>query len=331
MMIEIRQATYNDIPNIMRFIDEHWKKGHILARDRKFFEWQFVDEGQVNVFLAIDEENQKIYGMQGVIIYNRSSTPDISGSIWKTIKSGNPVLGMELEEYVFSSLNVRYSCSAGISNRAMKIYKLLDMIPTTMDHYYRLADKKDYRIAKVVQKVIPVVEKTGYKLQCIQSVDEMKQVISEERLAGHTMSKDYAYIQKRYFEHPVYQYDVWKIVDEKGSSDSILITREEIVQDRKICKMVDFYGELKDLSCITTALDELMEEREYEFVDIYSYGVPTELYDKAGFIRCDEDSENIIPNYFHPFERKNISLHMIDPMIEGLTMFRGDGDQDRPC
>ena len=134
-MISIRQAVYEDIPLIMKFIDAHWKKGHILARDREFFEWQFVDDGQVNVFLAVDDTAGKIYGMQGVIPYSKRPNPDISGSIWKTIKSPNPVLGMELEKYMFDQLQVRYSCSAGLSDKANRIYKMLGMTPTVMEHY----------------------------------------------------------------------------------------------------------------------------------------------------------------------------------------------------
>ena len=41
---KIRLAVYNDIPLIMRFIDEHWKKGHILAANRTLFEWQYIIE-----------------------------------------------------------------------------------------------------------------------------------------------------------------------------------------------------------------------------------------------------------------------------------------------
>ena len=74
-----------------------------------------------------------------------------------------------------------------------------------------------------------------------------------------------------------------------------------------------------------------MEEREYEFVDVYSFGIPVEIYEQGGFVRCGADSENIIPNYFHPFVQENITLKMVDPMLAGLRMFRGDGDQDRPC
>ena len=118
-------------------------------------------------------------------------------------------------------------------------------------------------------------------------------------------------------------------VQKKASS--VLITRDERVDNGVICKIVDFYGVESDLGKITAALDRLMVERDYEFIDIYSYGVPTELYEQAGFCYCDEASENIIPNYFHPFERRNITLRMIDPMVPEMRLFRGDGDQDRPC
>ena len=213
----------------------------------------------------------------------------------------------------------------------MKINELMGGIPIVMEHYYRLADRKEYRIAKVKNKVIPVVEDTGYRLEQIDSVEEMKQIIPEKMLAGFLMSKDYAYIEKRYFGHPIYQYDIWKIVDKEERSRSVMVTRDETVQDGKICKIVDYYGELDDLEMVTAAWDRIMKDRNYEFVDIYSYGVPAALYEKAGFCRCDETSENIIPNYFHPFEKKNITLNMIEPGVPGMRLFRGDGDQDRPC
>lgn len=45
-MLTIRRAVYEDIPHIMKFMDEHWKPGNILAKDRSFFEWQFVEDGK---------------------------------------------------------------------------------------------------------------------------------------------------------------------------------------------------------------------------------------------------------------------------------------------
>lgn len=330
-MITLRRAVYEDIPDIMRFMDEHWKPGNILAKNREFFEWQFVDGDKLNMFLGVDEDSGKIYGMMGVIVYSRSSYPDVSGCTWQVIKSSNPMLGVELSDFMYRQMNGRYGIAAGLSKKAVRVYELKECAITEMDHYYRLADKKDYKIARVVDKQIPAVEETGYSLERIDTVDEMRQIIPEELLAGQILSKDYFYIGKRYFGHPIYHYDIWKIVDAGGDSRSVLITRDEIMEDQKVCKIIDHYGEAEDLGKITGALDRLMREKGYEFVDVYSYGIPVEIYEQGGFLRCDERSENIIPNYFHPFVQENISLKMVDPMVEGVRLFRGDGDQDRPC
>ena len=328
-MISMRRAVYEDIPSIMQFIDQYWKKNHILARDRSFFEWQFVNGKQVNMFLAIDEHG-KIYGIQGVILYSQSETPDISGSIWKTIKSNNPMLGIELGDFMYEQLGARYTCSPGMSKKATKIFKMRGLVCASLDHNYRLCDREDYRIAKISHKIISPVEDTGYRLEPVHSLEEMKAIISERELAQRIMSKDYAYIQKRYFEHPIYQYDIWKIANPEGKAHSVLITREEEAQGRKCCKIIDFYGRETDLSQIAAALDRRMKENNYEFVDVYSYGIPGDIYEQGGFVRCGTEDENIIPNYFHPFEQKNVSLDMIDPLIPGMKLFRGDGDQDRP-
>ncbi len=330
-MIALRRATMEDIPDIMRFMDEHWKPGNILAKDQDFFEWQFLDGDKLNIFLGRDEDDGKIYGIMGAVVYNSTPNPDVSGCTWQVVKSSNPMLGLDLSEYMYNQLHVRYCCAAGLSQKAVQINALLGAVITEMDHYYRLADRSDYRIARVVNKIIPEIEDTGYSLETVNTVEEMQEIISEESLAALIPGKDYGYIAKRYFGHPIYHYDIWKIVDDKGVSRSVLITRDEFMQDSRVCEIIDHYGRPEDLGKITSALDRLMEEREYEFVDVYSFGIPVEIYEQGGFVRCGADSENIIPNYFHPFVQENITLTMVDPMLAGLRMFRGDGDQDRPC
>lgn len=330
-MVIIRRAVYKDIPDIMRFMDEHWKPGNILATNREFFEWQFLDGDKLNMFIGVDEDNGKIYGMIGAVVYSRSTNPDVSGCTWQVIKSGNPMLGIDLLNDMYSQLKVRYSYAAGLSKKAVRINELMGNVIVEMDHYYRLADRAEYKIARVVDKVIPDSKQTGYYLEPIYSVGEMKRIVSEEALAAQILSKDYDYIERRYFNHPIYHYDLWKIVNLEKKSHSVLITREEEVEDRKICKVIDHYGEMEDLGKIAAAVDRLMEEKGYEYVDIYSFGIPVEIYEQGGFVRCSETDGNIIPNYFHPFVQENISLKLVDSMIEGVRLFRGDGDQDRPC
>lgn len=331
-MLITRRAVYEDIPNIMKFMDEHWKPGNILAKNRDFFEWQFLEDGKVNMFIGIDDETDKIYGMLGTILYNKSENPDISGCTWQTIKSENPMLGTDLQDVMWQEIHPRYNCSIGLTKKAVEINRVMyGLRPIVMQHYYRLADRMEYKIAKVFDKIISRAENTGYRLEPVCTVEEMKQIISEEQLRKGVLSKDYCYINRRYFEHPVYKYEVWKIIDEKENSKSVLITREETANGSKMCKIIDFYGDLQDLGKIACTLDRLMDIRQYEYIDVYSYGVPIEVYERGGFICCDENNVNIVPNYFHPFVQQNIDLRMMEPTQKGVKMFRGDGDQDRPC
>lgn len=156
-MLKIRRAVCDDIPNIMNFMDEHWKPGNILAKDRDFFEWQFVEDGKVNMILGIDRET--IYGMLGVIVYNKKEHPDVSACAWQTIKNADPMLGIELLDAMWAEYQYRYACSAGLSKKSVKINELLGGVPTQMDHYYRLADFENYEIAVVKNKYIPKVKK----------------------------------------------------------------------------------------------------------------------------------------------------------------------------
>lgn len=328
-MISIRRAEIKDIPMIMDFLDEHWKRNHILARNREFFEWQFVSDGRVNCYIGIDDSCHKIYGLLGIILYNGTNNPDISGSIWKTIKSENPMLGLDINDYANKDLNVRCSMSAGMSKKAIDIYELQGYKGIKMDHFYRLADLDNYKVASIKDKSIPKIEDTKSSIYEIFNLSDMREVISDEMLRNRVLSKDYDYINWRYFNHPIYNYKFYAIKRYEEKPKSMIVVREECAQGRKIVKIVDFYGDIKDIAYMTYGIDRLMKDNNYEYIDIYSFGIPTDIYKAAGFVYCNDD-DNIIPNYFHPFIKKNIDLWMLDPNIPNAVLFRGDGDQDRP-
>lgn len=329
-MLTVRRAEIKDIPTIMQFMEDYWVHDFALAHDRNFFEWQFVKDGKVNIWIGIDDETRVLYAIQSVIIYRNSQNPDVSGSVWRAIKSGNPILALEVQEKYWNDLRPRASFSPGLRPDAIKVCKLNGNPVITMEHYYRLSDRNDYKIAVVKEKLIPQVKDSGYRLEPIHTIAEMQKVIPESVLINGAPSKDYAYIKWRYFDHPVYKYDLWKIVTPDGQACAVLISREEHVNDRIACKIVDFYGENKILGRITTALDIMLLEKDYEFADIYSYGVPAELYENAGLVKCDTQSGNIIPHYYHPYTAANIDIFLVPLKIPGTRLFRGDSDQDKP-
>ncbi len=329
-MITIRRAETKDIPKIMQFMEEHWLHNYALAHDRNLFNWQFVHNDKVNVWIGIDDTQDKLYAMFATIFYTNTPHPDMSGSVWLAIKSSNPMLAYDIQNLMWAEIQPRDSFSPGLRPDAIRINKILGNTIVAMDHYYRLRDIDNYKIAVIKDKNIPPIQDTGYSIQPIADVKEMQLIIPEDELLNSAPRKDYLYIIWRYFKHPIFHYDIWKILDNTQNPCAILVTREENANCAKSCKIVDFYGDSEILSFVSPALDNLMQEKGYEFVDVYSYGVPSEIYEKTGMLRCTKDSQNIIPNFFQPYTPVNSDIFLVPPSTPGTRLFRGDSDQDKP-
>ena len=52
--------------------------------------------------------------------------------------------------------------------------------------------------------------------------------------------------------------------------------------------------------------------------------------EKAGFTLKSSQTKTVIPEYFSPFERKNITTYIFTNTLDNFRMFKADGDQDRP-
>ena len=329
-MITVRRARIEDTPMIMQYLDEHWLKGYALAENRALFDWQFVKDGKVNIWIGVDDEEGKMYAMQGVIPYSSNDNPDISGTLWIAIKSGNPFLAIEVLDAMLAGINAANAYSVGMLEDSVKALSLQGAKFSKLDHYYRLSDRDRYSIAVVKNKIIPEASDYGYTVEKISDFSDFKDIISEEYLLKSSPRKDYNYIKWRYWEHPVFTYNKWCIWSPDGKRVSVFFTREEKYNSAKSCKLVDYYGQDEYLGKITKEIDRIMVENGYEFMDVYSYGVSPELYENAGFIRCEKESENIIPNFFQPYTPINSDIIIITPQIEGTRLFRGDSDQDKP-
>lgn len=329
-MITIRRATREDIPLIMKFLNEHWLEGYALARDRALFDWQFVENETVHIFLGIDDEEHRIYAMEGAILYNREPHPDLVPCLWIALKCDVPMLGWRLSERLLKEYDIRAGYAVGLTEEAVGIQRRLHKEVYAMDHYVRLNDLLEYRIARIVTKEIPEVSDTGYRLGRIRTAQEMREAVSPGMLTACSPHKDYKYVEWRYLKHPVFHYDLWKITDPADRPAGMLVTREEHANESTSAKLVDFYGENETLSRIGTAVDVLLREKGYEFLDVYSYGVDPNLYEAAGFVRVDETSGNIVPNLFQPYLCKNTSIYVIKPLVDDARFFRGDADQDKP-
>ena len=323
---DIRQARYDEIDEIMQFINTYWKNGHILATNREFFEYEFVVGGNVNFFLAKNRETAEIESLTGcVFASNNPDKRDIWGSIWKTRNDhpNMPFLGMELGRRLDAFYKVRNHLGVGINpGTAMILLQAVDVYCAKMNHFYRISDKEEYKIAKISNKII--VSKNDilqFQPKLLNSLTDLEKEFDFELVKDCVPYKDPWYVNRRYFTYPIYKYNVYSI------PNAIFVTREQEFNGEKILRIVDYIGERSSFGGLYDFFTERL--KEYEYIDFYNLGFEEEFLLNAGFVKREETSENIIPNYFSPFVQKNVEIYVHAPN-QNCLFFKADADQDRP-
>ncbi len=329
----LRLGKYDDIPEVIDFIKEEWNENHIYVKNREFFEYEHFIDGRLNGILAIDNAHSKI---DGIMLFYQTKEElegaDFFGGIWRvSARCTVPMLGMKMVYSVKELTGVRGHNGIGINpETTVPLFRHVGgQRIGKLSHYYRLADLDTYRVAVVQNKRIRrFKEYPGCKLENIVKIEQLKNNFILPKYDATFPYKDWWYIEKRYFRHPIYQYQVYGIRTGKGM-EGILVAKEIQQNGGKILRIVDFIGNRFCIAKIGCGIQRLIEEKQYEYVDFYEYGIEDELLEAAGFIKREEADQNIIPNYFEPFLCRNIDLWFHSP-YGNFTIFKGDGDQDRP-
>lgn len=334
---DIRLAGYEDIEAIMDFIDEKWKKGHILSRDRALFEYEFLEKNQVNMILAIDRETKLIEGLFGFLPCSHTddkSKYDIWGSLWKVNDShkNEPLLGIELAKRVYGLTGCRMHIGNGANpNTTIPLRRIFWGDQTgKMKQYYRLNSKTDeYRICKIARPEFAGHKEKENLQEIIElpTMQKLKKAIDIESLDTYPY-KDNWYIEKRFYGHPYYSYCVIGLKEKRGVT-AIVVYREVEAVGKKALRIVDYIGKHQTFAETGEYWQAQMEEHGYEYVDFYEFGMDDKILNDAGFL-CRKDGDlNVIPNYFEPFLRENVEI-WVHYKYNGTTFFKADCDQDRP-
>ena len=329
-MIEIRLAKLDDIEHVMKFYRDNWNRNHPLGIFRELMEYQHVIKNEFRYVLA--EENGKICGAIGYIQYNESETPDISTTMVCTAENTDGILSIEMIEYLEKTIHCRYHYGSGMDPEIGGLTgKARGGWLERMRHFYRLSDRKCYHVAQIVKKnILPMqADVLGLRqtsLIELHSVKEFVDCLDEEYLTGCICYKDKEYYIHRYFEHPVYHYYLWKW------NGGVLIGRVQRYKNSRVLRIVDWIGEDENLIGLGIALDEWMCKGNIEYTDFYCYGISEEIMKLAGFTERVVGDVNVVPNYFSPYvlANKEIYISLGKEYEEGLHVFRGDSDQDRP-
>ena len=124
LLTHISFASIDDVDEIMQFIHNHWKKDHILSRNKEFFLYEHRDGDRIN-FVCHRDNSDKLDGILG-FIKSSSKDSDIWTVIWKALSSKeHPMLGLELFDFLRKSKDYNLLSSPGISNKIIQIFKYL--------------------------------------------------------------------------------------------------------------------------------------------------------------------------------------------------------------
>ena len=321
----VRYAEYGDIPAIMDFIDIYWKKGHILSKDRSLFEWQYIRYGKVDFVIGIDSVGQ--------IPYAGSSEKDIALALWKANTcQERPFLGLDLLAYLMDNEKYRCILCPGINMQTTsKIYQYLGMTVNMMRQWYRLREMESYHIADITNGHIPMYD-AGERCQIFlcDGAADLGTFFDHDVRRGHGARpyKSRDYIEKRYFCHPIYDYKVFKVINKDGITVAIFILRIQEYDGSRVIRFIDYIGDISYMGSLTKDIDDILIRWDAEYIDMYETGLDGRLLSASCWLPV-AGSGNIIPNYFSPYERRNVDIHYCSSEAD-VILFRGDGDQDRP-
>lgn len=352
-------ARTNDAQAIMRFMDEHWRKRHVLSWNKDLLLKDFQDQKQsdrLNFGLAKDSEGH-LLALFGFIFYNQNDLPDMAGSLWKVTdeaQKDHPMLGIQLRNFVIKNIPHRFFAAPGAGLQTETIYQVIRMNWHRMQQYFRLnPNLAEYHL---VQCPAAQPKKT---IQAKVELIKVQKETAETQLSAFDFEvfpeivphKDRAYLLRRYFDYPFYDYDVYLVKQTEDPSladfaeskpvKSIVVCRRAVaeVEDEQCEKhyptayrMVDFLGEEALMPEIIEALALKMVEAGDEYLDFICHGFDEDLMKQGGMQALDFDSEEcIVPNFFEPLLMKNVPVYCVSDKTDlHFRQCKADGDQDRP-
>ena len=329
----IRLCRKDEYDKLIGFLHDHWNANHVFCRNKEIFEFQHgrAENGEYDFVIAVHNETDEIHAVLGFILpstYDGSDSnhPEaVYGALWKVRDDVNNKEVGKLGLGVLSYLLKRYPeadyITLGLSKDSQAIYEALHFDFGKMNHYY-IASKeiKEFRIADHPTVDSNAKMNTDYKLSFIDG-------IPEDFDSYYNPHKGAEYINGRYLNHPFYDY---KLIGVFRDADlkMIWIARDIETENSKCIRIVDMVGNMGDVANIEGNVQEFLKENEAEYVDCYNYGIKKESFLNTGFREVDKDT--IIPNYFEPFEKRNVDIHYACFGRHSNVIFKGDGDQDRP-
>lgn len=314
---------------IISFMRKHWGAPHPIVELDDFFNYYYAREDDKLNFALCMQKNGEIAALAGFIPSDALENPDIWVSIWVADKKAKGS-GLELMAKMPPLTHCRTLSCNNIRPNTRAFYEFLGYTTARLSHFYRLAPNTQYKLAHVTQPVI-LPASGNARLVLLSNAEELRNIgfIPPQNANPY---KDLAYIEKRYFNFPRQKYMLHAAYMPNAAAPFALVaSRLNPSCGSAALRIVDYIGESGHLPNLGTALNQLLLNSGAEYADIYCGGIDAGTFAQAGFCeRREEDELTIIPNYLNPLLCENTEYYYFTSNPQGFTMFKADGDQDRP-
>lgn len=316
----------NQINKFKKFISDNHSKKHILAQSKEVIDWFYKDFQKYNFIIAVQGKN--ILGVQGYIPlskFDKKIKKSCFLAYWRVKVSKNIGVGLRIFEKI-QSKKFMFMGVLGINNELMKYHKWQGFNVGKLNHHFFA--NKNFVNKRIIKKKF--YNKFVYhKIDLIRVNKKNLKFLSDVIFKNQYPIKTKIYLKNRYLKNNFYKYQIYNLTS--GKVNLVIIFRIIEFQKSRIIKIVDLIGKEKQIRFIGSALEKLLQKYDCEYMDFYSFGIKEENLKKAGFINRYETDE-IIPDYFEPFERRNIDINYayISNKKNNIRLVKGDGDMDRP-
>ncbi|MDE5591605.1 MAG: hypothetical protein K2I63_01415, partial [Helicobacter sp.] len=110
---------------------------------------------------------------------------------------------------------------------------------------------------------------------------------------------------------------------------AVFVLRQVFNGEASCLRIVDWLGDFSQN--VYDEFQKLLISKNSEYLDLVCYVQDEKRILHMGF--CKKQSNELVPNYFEPFEKRNVDIHFAYKFfneMQNYAFFKGDSDQDRP-
>ncbi|OUR92454.1 hypothetical protein A9Q81_16685 [Gammaproteobacteria bacterium 42_54_T18] len=337
---KIETCPQESVDELCEYIDSDWVKEHIFVKSRMLLDWQHLNKsGQYNFIIARDPLNDEICGVLGFVFTSHfsellESERDVWLAIWK-VREGAKYsgLGLKLLAYLKREYKVKTICSIGLSKTVVPMYKFLKFDVGQLKQFVLINENiSKYNVIELgAYSQSEEKNDKSHTLTRLNDEDILSISKSEAKeIFSSYPKKNVEYIINRFIKHPIYTYEIYSI-NYQGIIKGLIVTRVIEVNNSKVMRIIDFQGIYESLSYLNNQLLAIIVKKGCEYIDFVQKGIPEDYLTSAGFVDVNNIEGLIVPEYFEPLVKKNITLDYARLGDESnFLLCKGDSDQDRP-